>query len=78
MIKKSAKRRGIPFNISKEEFEKFVNDNGYIKNSGRLKHQMTIDRIDGRKGYELSNLKVISKSENSAKFHNKKLEYPHE
>jgi len=69
MIKKSAKRRNIIFFISYKYFEKLILKSGYIKSSGRLKDSLTVDRIDNEKGYIYGNLQVITKSENSIKYH---------
>lgn len=68
-IKKSAKKRNIHFNLDKEEFRKFLLNTGYVEGRGRLRDQLTLDRRDGSKGYEIDNLKVITKSANCSKYH---------
>lgn len=69
MIKKSAKKRNIPFDLPLEEFREFVNKNGYMENKGRFSNQMSIDRIIPELGYIMDNIQVISKSDNSKKYH---------
>lgn len=71
-IRKSAKKRGIEFSLPKDWFIKLVTDTGYDKRSGRLRDDLTIDR---RKGYTQENVRVVTKSYNSAKFHDKINEY---
>lgn len=68
-LKQSAKKRGIEFTITKDQLIKFILENGYIQNSGRLKDHFTIDRINGSLGYSLDNIQILTRSENSAKYH---------
>ena len=69
MIKKSAKKRNLPFELELEPFREFVNKFGYIENKGRFSNQMTIDRIIPELGYIMDNIQVISKRENVQKYH---------
>lgn len=70
MIRKSAKKRGIEFKLDIDFFRKFCLDHGYIQNSGRLRDQLSIDRIENDKGYLNDNIQVLSKGFNSSKYHN--------
>lgn len=75
-IRQSAKKRSIQFDLTMESWIKFIKDSGYIEGRGREKNSLTVDRIDGNKGYTLDNIRVITKSENSSKYHDKENEYP--
>jgi hypothetical protein len=69
VIKTSAKRRGLEFTLTLEYLRKFCKDHGYIESKGRLRDQMTIDRIDNSKGYTDDNIQVLQKGINSSKYH---------
>jgi hypothetical protein len=66
-LKWKAKSRNIFFNLTFDEFRKLCLASGYIEGVGRNADCLSLDRIDYQKGYELSNLRVITISENSAK-----------
>jgi cupin superfamily acireductone dioxygenase involved in methionine salvage len=63
----NAKRRGIPFELTFEQFEAFAIKYDLVINSGTKKHSLTIDRIRHDKGYTKDNIQVLSLSENSIK-----------
>lgn len=67
LLKGNAKRRKVNFKLTLEEFKKFCKKTGYLNGKGRNKNKLSIDRIDPLKGYELSNLQVLTVSENSKK-----------
>lgn len=69
MLKKSAKKRGYDFDLPKEWFVNFAISTGLAVNSGRLAHCFTVDRIRNDVGYIVGNLQVLTKSQNSTKFH---------
>lgn len=69
MLKKSAKKRGYSFTITVDWFKDFCRRTGYMENKGRLFNNYTVDRIDNNQGYEPHNVRVITKSENSRKYH---------
>lgn len=69
MIKKSAKKRSIPFFVPFKHFKKLIEESNYYSGSGRLGTDLTVDRIDNRKGYCVGNLQVISRIENIKKYH---------
>lgn len=75
-IKRSAKKRGIPFEITLNEFKKLIKGTGYIENAGRLSDELTVDRIIPTLGYTYDNLQVITKGENVSKYHNDEKDLP--
>lgn len=66
-LKRHAAQRGIRFTLTMEQFETFVNGNDYMNGKGRQPQDLSIDRIECSKGYELGNLQILTKSENSIK-----------
>lgn len=68
-LRRSAKRRGILFTISLLQWKVFISKTNYMEGRGRLFDQLSIDRIDGNKGYSIDNIQVIHKGKNSAKYH---------
>lgn len=76
-LKKSAKRRDINFDLPKEYFFNFLFMNKYIQNSGRLSEQFSIDRIKPELGYIQGNLQILTKSENTKKYHEQEKNYQH-
>jgi hypothetical protein len=73
-LKHNAKRRGVAFELTFEEFVQFCYATNYMAGKGRTRTSYSIDRIDNDKGYTLDNIRVIPLHENSRKG-NKKLEY---
>lgn len=68
-LKNGAKKRKKTFTISLEYFTRLVIESGYIEGKGLKADSLTIDRIKNEIGYEEGNLQVITRSENSKKFH---------
>lgn len=75
-IKRSAKKRDIPFLITLAEFKKLIKGTGYVENAGRLSNDLTIDRIIPTLGYTYDNLQVIKKGDNVRKYHEDEKDYP--
>lgn len=73
-LKSNAKKRNIVFELTIEEFCQFCIETNYIIGKGKTKLSLTIDRKNNDIGYILSNLRVLTNSENSSKG-TKKLEY---
>jgi hypothetical protein len=69
MIKKSAKKRELEFNLPFEEFKNLIIKSGYIDKAGRKLKDYNIDRKDGNKGYTMDNIQVITKQLNLKKYH---------
>ncbi len=79
-LRSSAKKREIQFNLTFEQFKKFILKTDYLEGRGREADSLTIDRIHEELGYFIGNMQVITKSENSTKFHEyyrakRKIEY---
>jgi len=67
VTKCNARRRGKSFDLTLEEWRQFCEDTRYVELKGRTAASASIDREDNRLGYTLSNIRVISLSENSRK-----------
>lgn len=65
--KDKARRRGIPWTISEEQFTRFCERNQYLERRGRKVGSFHIDRRDPLKGYVPGNIRILSVSENCAK-----------
>lgn len=50
-----------------EEFKEWAERSGYIDLRGKKRNNLSIDRIDGSKGYEIENIRAITLSENTSK-----------
>ena len=66
-LKQNAKRRGIEFRLSLEEFKDFCEETNYLELRGQTKESLSIDRKDPREGYHRKNIQVLTLSENSSK-----------
>lgn len=66
-LKTNAKRRGIEFKLTLEEFFIFCEETGYMKHKGTEADSMTIDRKRHWEGYHKDNLQVLTLSENVKK-----------
>lgn len=74
--KDNAKRRGIPFELTFDQFKKFAVETRLVINSGKTAKSYSIDRIDNSKGYNLDNIQVLTISDNSKKYHaDKKIQW---
>ena len=67
LLKLSAKKRDIPFNLTQEEFRVFCDQTNYLQLVGRSPGQFHIDRIDNFKGYEVGNIQLMESSTNVGK-----------
>ena len=63
-LKTNANKRGIPFQLSLAEFRTFCDATGYIDKRGRFVGNFHVDRIDSLRGYEASNIQLLSATEN--------------
>jgi len=66
-LKSSAKRRGIKFTLTIEEWEAFVLPTRYLDESGLERHRLTVDRINPSGGYSKDNVQILTCSENASK-----------
>lgn len=62
-----ARERRIPFSLTFPHFETFCKETSYIELKGRNKNDLTIDRIDARKGYEDGNIQALTNTQNKKK-----------
>jgi len=67
MVKRSAAKRLIPFNLSYDEFVEFDKKTGYVDRMGRSPDDLTIDRIDSARGYEVGNIRALTYTQNVSK-----------
>lgn len=63
----SAKKRGIEFLLTIEEFGKWCAETGYLELKGRSQDAMTVDRIKSDQGYKMGNIRILSNIENATK-----------
>lgn len=66
-LRTNAKRRGIEFNLSFEEFRAFAVKMDYVAGRGRTRDSYHIDRIDPTKGYTKDNIQTLSNQMNNYK-----------
>jgi hypothetical protein len=65
-LKSSARKRGIRFDLSFEDFMEFCCITGYLEARGQEPHSLTIDRIKTDRPYTWGNLRVLSHADNSS------------
>lgn len=66
-LKQRARERGHAFNLTYDQYEKFAVESGYALDKGKQPTSLSIDRIEGSKGYEVGNIRVLTLSENTRK-----------
>jgi hypothetical protein len=66
-LRNNARRRGIAFDLTLEEFTMFCDLTGYMAAHGRFADDLSIDRIRDSEGYVLDNIRAITVSENRRK-----------
>lgn len=66
-LKHNAKRRGKYFDLTFEQFYKFCKEVNLLDGKRNHKNSYTVDRIDNEKGYTISNIQRLTRSENSKK-----------
>lgn len=66
-LKSNAKRRKKKFLLTIDEFREFCVKTDYIVGKGISKESYHIDRIDEEGAYELSNIQILTNSENKKK-----------
>lgn len=66
-LKKSARRRGIPFSLTIEQFRTFAARYDYLNRRGRSAESYTVDRKRSWEGYHAGNLQVLTNRKNAAK-----------
>lgn len=68
-IRQRARARGLPFDITLDQFRKWCQETRYLELRGRTPDALTIDRIDHDKGYHIWNIQVKSFQENCTNGH---------
>jgi len=66
-LKQNAKRRRKDFQLTFAEFMEFCNITGYLEKKGQSPRDYTIDRINCKEGYSITNIQILTHSENSEK-----------
>jgi hypothetical protein len=66
-LRHNATRRGKPFTITFEYFQKFCYETKYMAGKGRSKLSFTVDCIINKLGYIPGNIQKLTKSANSSK-----------
>ena len=66
-LKANAKRRGKHFDLTFEQFKEFCVRTKYLVGKGIEKDSFTIDRVEEHLGYTVSNLQVLTNSQNVKK-----------
>lgn len=70
-LKRSARKRGIEFLLSRAEFKAFCDKHGYLEKKGKLPESLTIDRERKDGPYSAANIRPMSYIDNiSHKFEN--------
>ena len=64
-LRNNAKRRGIAFDLTLEEWIMFCDLTGYVHACGRGADSLSVDRIDASKGYSLDNIRAVTLAENT-------------
>lgn len=67
VLRNNAKRRGVAFELTFDEFSEFCVKYDYLAGKGRKKESYSIDRRDNTIGYLKSNIRVMTLGENSRK-----------
>ena len=65
-LKTSARKRGIEFLLSFEDFEEFCAVTGYLERRGWNPEDWTIDRIKTDLPYQTGNLRILTNADNAS------------
>ena len=66
-LKGNAKRRGIPFDLTFEQFQRFCRREKFIAGNGRARESHTVERVKNEFGYTEWNIIKLPKGENCSK-----------
>lgn len=66
-LKGKSKQRRIKFTLTFEQFRSICEATGYMQGKGHNGTDLSLDRMDPNKGYEMGNIQVVTISENSSK-----------
>jgi hypothetical protein len=68
-IRNRARQRGIPFTITRAEFEKFCQETHYLEKRGHGAGWLSIDRKNHDQGYHIGNIQIMEFIENCTQGH---------
>lgn len=68
-LRASARKRGIGFHLSFEDFAEFCATTGYLEQRGKEPHSLSIDRRFTDRPYELGNLRIMTYEANISHRH---------
>ena len=66
-LRSNAKRRGIGFSLTLDQFKEFCIRTEYLNGVGRSSESLTIDRIRSYEGYHKDNIQVLTNGDNVRK-----------
>lgn len=64
-LKKSARKRGVDFTLTVEEFTEWCRENNFVARVGLAADAASVDRRDPSLGYSKGNLRVLTNEENA-------------
>lgn len=67
ILKNNARKRSKRFVVTVTEFEKFCKETHYIELKGKTKNSYSIDCVIEEKGYEYSNMRILTVADNTKK-----------
>lgn len=65
-LKRSARKRGILFHLTFEDFQEFCAITGYLEMRGKEPHSFTIDRIKSHLPYQVGNIRILTYADNTS------------
>lgn len=66
-LRDSARKKRIPFQLTRAEFETFAIESGYLDGCGREVGCLHVDRRNPLEGYHVGNIRALESGENSRK-----------
>ena len=63
-LRSSARKRGIGFELSFEDFQEFCAVTGYIEARGKEPHSLSVDRIKTDLPYTMGNIRILTYADN--------------
>jgi len=67
LLRCGAKRRGISFSLTKDQFKAFAVQTDYMTKKGKKSSGYSIDRINPNEGYHIDNIQVLTLRANCKK-----------
>lgn len=63
-LKSSARKRGIKFHLTFEDFQEFCALTGYLEQRGKEPTSLTVDRIKSWMPYQVGNIRILTYADN--------------